>query len=314
MPKHARGKRPRKKEKDEREWTTLAQKAHLKSKQDEYILAREAKNMRGWFSVELEQYFGLFPTEPITVKESIQHPSWSHKDKRASEEEVSGSRLDENDDGHLPLTCSHTSQRVKTWFKNHYRPSKKNPEQKDEFKLELLSKRRSNVQHFSKLYHNHYYKKLAESKWRETYLVYYGRVIGHSSHSTATDAKEVKQVSDAIRKDLRARLLDIAVVVPWGEVDEREDGDEDQASLPVGEDLEASINLPETPIWFRNAVSRDLWEKASLHQKDAVEDKKKEEEEKAGGDFNGEVDETEEDDHKVKRLRAVLEFVTSQIW
>jgi hypothetical protein len=59
------------KEKDEREWTTPDQKAHLLSKQGEYAIAQDTKTWAGWLSLELGIYFDLFPTQPIMTKESL---------------------------------------------------------------------------------------------------------------------------------------------------------------------------------------------------------------------------------------------------
>jgi hypothetical protein len=90
------------KEKDEREWTTPDQKAHLLSKQGEYAIARDTKTQAGWLSLELGIYFDLFSTQPITTKESLQHPDWLLNDKRLFEENVSGSKINRNYE-HLPL-------------------------------------------------------------------------------------------------------------------------------------------------------------------------------------------------------------------
>jgi hypothetical protein len=86
----------RQKEKDKREWTTTEQKDHLQSKQAEYGIARDQKTLQAWLSVELRTYFEKFPTGPVTVKENIDHPGWSHEEKRRFEETVSDSWLNGN--------------------------------------------------------------------------------------------------------------------------------------------------------------------------------------------------------------------------
>jgi hypothetical protein len=77
------------KKKDEREWTSLEQKAHLQSRQDAYATARDQKTLQAWFSVELAAYFENFPTLPVTVGEGVVHgPAWTTQDKRLMEEKV----------------------------------------------------------------------------------------------------------------------------------------------------------------------------------------------------------------------------------
>ena len=92
------------KEKDAQEWTTTAQKAYLLARQVDYCVARDTKSLGKWFCIELQKYFHLFPTEAITVEESLGHPEWSLEDKRLFEEKVSGSRLNGNYE-HLPSAC-----------------------------------------------------------------------------------------------------------------------------------------------------------------------------------------------------------------
>jgi hypothetical protein len=79
--------------KDEREWTTFEQKAYLQSKQTSYAEARDAGNLRVWFFFELNEYFKVFPTLPVTVGEGVLHgPSWTMGQKRQHEEKVSVDR------------------------------------------------------------------------------------------------------------------------------------------------------------------------------------------------------------------------------
>jgi hypothetical protein len=52
-----RGRMRQKKDKDEREWTTPEEKMYLLSRQANYSVARDKKNLKAWFSVELAAYF-----------------------------------------------------------------------------------------------------------------------------------------------------------------------------------------------------------------------------------------------------------------
>src|SRR6266852_8193878 len=79
----------RRKERNEREWTTPVQKSHLLSKQADYIIAQDTKSLKGLFCIEMRIYFDMFPTEPITVRESLHHPDWTPAKKRVFEEKVS---------------------------------------------------------------------------------------------------------------------------------------------------------------------------------------------------------------------------------
>jgi hypothetical protein len=74
------------------------------SKQVEYSIVRDTKSLSGWFSVELGRYFDIFPTQPVALKETLQHPEWLLDDKRKFEETVSGSKIN-GDYEHLPLAC-----------------------------------------------------------------------------------------------------------------------------------------------------------------------------------------------------------------
>jgi hypothetical protein len=81
------------KERDEREWTTLEQKAHLLSKQAEYSIAQSRKCLKGWFTLEIQAYFSLFPTEAVTVGDDAKHPGLTFEDKRRFQEMVSDPTL-----------------------------------------------------------------------------------------------------------------------------------------------------------------------------------------------------------------------------
>jgi len=92
----------RRKDKDDREWTTPEEKTYLQSKQAEYSMARDKKVLKAWFTVELKVYFDKFPTQPVTEYEKLNKGSnWSFKDKRAMEDAVSDWRLDGNYDNLL---------------------------------------------------------------------------------------------------------------------------------------------------------------------------------------------------------------------
>jgi hypothetical protein len=56
----------------------------------------------------------------------------------------------------------------------------------------------------------------------------------------------------------------------------------------------------------------NLWEEASLSQRDTVEQHKKKEEDGEKMDDDSD-DEMEDDQHMVKRLQIVMKFVTSRI-
>jgi hypothetical protein len=92
------------KDKDEREWTTPQQKMHLQSRQVEYGMARDKKQLTGWFTVELATYFERFPTQEPTDEEIFKHGTqWTIREKRSLEEQVNGQMNNTNNDN-LPLT------------------------------------------------------------------------------------------------------------------------------------------------------------------------------------------------------------------
>lgn len=75
--------RQKRKEKDEHEWTTPEQKAHLCAKQGEYEINRECKTLPAWFNVELAIYFVKFPVKKVTKQELDVHgPEWTFDDKK----------------------------------------------------------------------------------------------------------------------------------------------------------------------------------------------------------------------------------------
>ena len=89
----------------------------------------------------------------------------------------------------------------------------------------------------SSIYYLHYYRKPITSKWQDTYIIYY-HYITEDSSLTVANAKEMEQqVSVSIRKDLRARLLDI-IVAAVSEVkgDNREEEEEDDEDIEEGDE------------------------------------------------------------------------------
>lgn len=84
-----------KKVKDEREWTTPEQKAHLCASQGSYALHHQSRTVAAFFNFELPIYFEKFPTQPVTVAEGILHgQNWSFEDKKQLETKVSLSKCD----------------------------------------------------------------------------------------------------------------------------------------------------------------------------------------------------------------------------
>jgi hypothetical protein len=176
----------------------------------------------------------------------------------------------------------------------------------------------SDVQAFSKVYYKKYYKKPVTSKWCNTYIAHHHRIKGDLG-STVVDEKNMEQqVSESIWNDHIAGLLDVTIDAVSGANGE-EDGDEDDED--DGEDqnqkdtrlFSDGVNLPQVPLWYRNALTRDVWEQAGPSQKDAVEKYKNHGRKTAalGGDETGEG---EDDQQKVTRLGAILRFITSYLW
>jgi hypothetical protein len=198
------------------------------------------------------------------------------------------------------------------------------------FKLTKNPKKLSPINRFSKLFYKRCYKGPITSKWKETYLSYYERM--EHDLDTADPETVEKKVRDAIRQDLRAGSLDITVVAAKedegeseGEVED-EDGEEDDEVEEVEEDDEveeveeeledeaglssyeaSDVKLPTVPVWYRNAVLKDLLEKASPSQKQRVEQYEKEVDDGIVGQVlsNGQT----EDDKSVNLLE-VMRFVT----
>jgi hypothetical protein len=183
------------------------------------------------------------------------------------------------------------------------------------FKFNDEHKRLSDAQSFSKVYYTGYYKKPIRSKWCNTYIAYH-RCIKEDLGSTVVDEKNMEQqVSDSIRKDLAAGVLDITVVAASGangnnlkgeeagDEDIEEDGkDQNQEDTGLSSD---GVNLPQVPIWYRNGAMKKAWEKASSSQKDAVEEYKNRGRKTAAL----EDDEEEDDQQKVTRLESILRSV-----
>ena len=98
------------KEKDEHEWTTPEQKAHLLSKQVEYNIAQSRKCLSGWFTVKLQTYFDLFPTEDVIVGDDILKPGLTFENKRHSQEVVSDPTL--NRDMNTHHSCANRGSEI----------------------------------------------------------------------------------------------------------------------------------------------------------------------------------------------------------
>jgi hypothetical protein len=99
-----------------------------------------------------------------------------------------------------------------------------------------------------------------------------------------------------------------------------EDIPEDDEDIPEGdEDFEENdedqeeADVPKVPIWYRNAVMKKMWEKASPSQKDNVEQWKIVDESKMEELAGDEADDEMDDQQKVTRLEEVLRFVTCNI-
>ena len=79
---------------------------------------------------------------------------------------------------------------------------------------------------------------------------------------TVTDMKEIeRQVTDSIRNDIKAGLVDLTVTMAFLVEGDKEE-EEDTKLLSD----KASVNLPKVPIWYRNAVMGNLWKEASPSQ------------------------------------------------
>jgi hypothetical protein len=227
--------------------------------------------------------------------------------------------------------CAHdnllltSEQRVRSWFKNHSRPStQQGGRKRDVFNLSRETRKLSDVQQFSKLYY-HKFKKAIKKKWQKTYRRHYEHI---KEDQTDVDEDTVdKQVHDSIRKDLNAGLLDLnvtAVVDDDDYADEEEDDvdeekddndnkDKDKDKDDADDEL-SSVKVLRVAVWFRNAVMKDLWVKATPAQRDAVEQHRKEE--------AGEIEEDGQDENggdgslrkQVKQLQNVIRHVTTLIW
>ena len=180
----------------------------------------------------------------------------------------------------------------------------------------------SDAQQFSKLYYVRRYKKLVTKTWQDFYLAHYERVKEDVAKVDATERDKV--VRDSIREDLRAGVLDSVPTKVLGAEEDVEDEDitendedqeerggrgdrnEDEDKGSPGES--PSIKVPTTPVWFRNAIMRMLWTKASRSQRNAVEEHKMKEDGEEMDDSDNEV-EVGDGDKRVKRLNRLLRFV-----
>jgi hypothetical protein len=91
------------------------------------------------------------------------------------------------------------------------------------------------------------------------------------------------------------------------EDDQDQDREVDDTGLSSDE-----VNPPNVPIWYRNAMTRQMWEEASPSEKEAVEQYKIDEANKMSTLVSDEMG--EDDWQKVTRLEGVVLFVTSHIW
>jgi hypothetical protein len=77
---------------------------HLQSRQVEYGMAHNKKQLVGWFTIELATYFERFPTQEPTDEEIFKHGmQWTIQEKWSLEEQVNGQMNNTNNDN-LPLT------------------------------------------------------------------------------------------------------------------------------------------------------------------------------------------------------------------
>jgi len=224
-----------------------------------------------------------------------------------------------NDD--LPWACF---QRVRSWFKNHTRPSAaQGPGRRGVFCFKREARRLSDVQRFSKLYYAPLYRKAVTQKWRETYRIHYERAMNDESEANkrmdAVDAAIfIKGVHDSMREALKAGLLDTTITEspddPEGdnarETQEDEGGEDEEGypeDDPMAGEIQDGFRVPKVAVWYRNAVMRELWMKASPSQRDAVEEHKKRE---ADGEETDDSDDDIGDDKKrAKRLQDIIRFV-----
>jgi hypothetical protein len=128
-----------------------------------------------------------------------------------------------------------------------------------------------------------------------------------------------KDVHDTMREALRAGLLDITIAESPNDAEDdnaeeaqEDEGGEDEEGYPgddpMAGETQDGFRVPKVAVWYRNAVMRELWMKASPSQRDAVEEHKKRE---ADSEETDDSDDNIADDDKkrAKRLRDIMRFV-----
>lgn len=163
-------------------------------------------------------------------------------------------------------------------------------------------------------------------KWREMYRRSYEDVQQELETDPNPDFDEVAQ--ENIRQALRDNELDIMLVVSPEAGDTEDDdaresdeegekqvetekgnrtlADEDENEGVAGEYDDDEFRIPKVPVWYRNAIMRDLWLNATASQQAAVEQHKKNE---AEGVVE-EIDDGMNDDEKqAKRLQGIIRLV-----
>jgi hypothetical protein len=189
------------------------------------------------------------------------------------------------------------------------------------FTLKQEPKQLSNAQCFLKLYYLQY-KKSIKARWQEAYLAHYKCVMEDSAE---IDVKALaKQVSESIRKDLQARLLNITVTATSegdddvGKGEDDEDGNDGcQEVEDLDDDSHKSVIMPKVAVWYWNAVVGNLWANATPSQQDAVKWHRQQEEEgeETDEDLDNELEDGEGAQQKqVKQLQEVITYVIYQVW
>lgn len=196
-------------------------------------------------------------------------------------------------------------QRFRAWFKNHSRPSKpQGSRTRGFFSTKRESKKLSDQQIFSKLYYA-LYKEPIKKKWRQTYITFYKEAIDDLPDTTIDAVKCVeldKDVHELIRNCLKDGSISTDILPEDVEAHQNQAGGEDNEDdgPDAGED---GTRVPKVPVWYCNAIMKDLLENASPLERDAIEDFRRTPEE----DGEGAADESIEE-QKVKRLRDIIRY------
>jgi hypothetical protein len=195
----------------------------------------------------------------------------------------------------------------------------------------------SDAQRFSKVYYKRLYKGPVALKWEAEYLAHYNAMKTDATEDEADEAIDAKvldkQIQKAMRKNLKAGLLDVTVSpaeqeditvdgdpesYPNGDKDEdgREgnDDDEDDDGDKNGGDDNATddhFKVPVVPLWFQNAVMKVLWDNASKSEHEAVrEHERKEGEAEAEADVGGREQLLTEGPGRIAFLHRTIRFVS----